>query len=541
MKYISNLKIPQMRALSIVGFLLLCGQHFAQAQIAQDNFEGNSTINSWFGDDCGMDLNTDNPLPNSNNPSAKVLKYTDIGGQYANVRFDAGFNFNLNSSAVFSLKIFVPSSGITGNQPNRISLKLQNGSLSEPWTTQCEIIKSVVLNQWQTITFNFASDPFINLDPTSVNPLYRNDFNRVVLQVNGENNTSRVVAYLDDFLYSVNAPTGYNLIWSDEFDGTGAVNNLKWHHQTQLPNGTSWYNGEVQHYTNRQVNSNQDYGVLNLTAKKEVYTNQGQTKQYTSARLNSKFAFKYGKVEVRAKLASGAGTWPAIWMLGKNIIEPGAYWSSTFGTTSWPACGEIDIMEHWGNNQNYVQSAMHTPSSFGSTTNYGGQNVANASTQFHNYVMEWTANSIVFSVDNVVHYVYNPAVKNASTWPFNAEQYLLLNIAIEPSIPASFVQTTIEIDYVRVYQQGALSTATIADKSNFKVYPNPVSEVLTITVDSSNLNSKAKIYSITGQLLQSFSINETEKTIDVTGLAPGIYFLEIQSDRGTERQKFIKK
>jgi beta-glucanase (GH16 family) len=531
-----------MRTLSTVGFLLLCGQLFAQPQIAQDDFEGNSTINSWFGDDCGMDLNTNNPLPNSNNPSSKVLKYTDVGGQYANVRFDAGFNFNLNSSAVFSLKIYVPSSGITGNQPNRISLKLQNGNLGEPWTTQSEIIKTIVLNQWQTITFNFASDPFINLDPTSVNPLYRNDFNRVVLQVNGENNTSRVMAYLDDFVYSGNAPTGYNLIWSDEFDGTGAVNNLKWHHQTQLPNGTSWYNGEVQHYTNRQVNSNQANGVLNLTAKKEVYTNQGQTKQYTSARLNSKFAFKYGKVEVRAKLATGAGTWPAIWMLGKNIIEPGAYWSSTFGTTSWPACGEIDIMEHWGNNQNYVQSAMHTPSSFGSTTNYDGQMVANASTQFHNYVMEWTANSIIFSVDNVVHYVYNPAVKNASTWPFNAEQYLLLNIAIEPSIiPTSFVQTTMEIDYVRVYQQGALSTTTIADQSNVRVFPNPVSEVMTIAVDSSTLNAKAKMYSITGQLLQSFSINETENTIDVAGLAPGIYFLEIKSDLGTERQKFIKK
>ncbi len=543
MKYISQLKnSPQMRKLISIVFLLLCGQLFAQPQIAQDDFEGNSTINTWFGDDCGMDINTNNPLPNSNNPSAKVLKYTDVGGQYANVRFDAGFNFNLSSSSVFSLKIYVPSTGITGNQPNRISLKLQNGSIGSPWTTQCEIIKSVVLNQWQTITFNFASDPFINLDPSSVNPLYRNDFNRVVLQVNGENNTSRVVAYLDDFLYSGNAPTGYNLIWSDEFDGSGAVNNLKWHHQTQLPNGTSWYNGEVQHYTNRQVNSNQANGVLNLTAKKEVYTNQGQTKQYTSARLNSKFAFKYGKVEVRAKLASGAGTWPAIWMLGKNIIEPGAFWSSTFGTTSWPACGEIDIMEHWGNNQNYVQSAMHTPSSFGSTVNFGGQTVANASTQFHTYVMEWSANSIIFSVDNVVHYVYNPAVKNASTWPFNSEQYLLLNIAIEPSIiSTSFVQTTMEIDYVRVYQQGALNTPSIADKSNVRVYPNPVSELMTIAVDGINLNSKGNLYSITGQLLHSFTLNETEKTIDVAGLAPGIYFLEIQSERGTERQKFIKK
>ena len=514
----------------------------AQVQLAQDNFEGTSTISSWFGDDCGMDNNFSNPFSGGINTSSKVLKYTDVGGQYANVRFDAGFNFNLANSAVFTLKIYVPSSGLTGTQPNRISLKLQNGSLGAPWSTQCEIIKSVVLNQWQTITFNFATDAFVNIDPTSINPVYRTDFNRVVLQVNGENNTSRVVAYLDDFYYTSTASTTSNLIWSDEFDGTGAVNNLKWHHQTQLPGGTSWYNGELQHYTNRQVNSSQANGVLSITAKKEVYTNQGQTKQYTSARLNSKFGFKYGKVEVRAKLATGAGTWPAIWMLGKNIIEPGAYWSSSFGNTSWPACGEIDIIEHWGSNQNYVQSAMHTPSSFGNTTNLGGQTIATASSQFHIYTMEWTANSIIFSVDNVVHYVYNPAIKNASTWPFNAEQYLLLNIAIEPSIiPTSFVQTTMEIDYVRVYQQGALSTATIADKSNFRVYPNPVSEELNIATEINYPVTKANIYSITGQLLHSFSINENETTINVAGLAPSIYFLEIQSDRGTERQKFIKK
>ncbi len=513
----------------------------AQVQLAQDNFEGTSTISSWFGDDCGMDNNFSNPFSGGINTSSKVLKYTDVGGQYANVRFDAGFNFNLANSAVFTLKIYVPSSGLTGTQPNRISLKLQNGSLGAPWSTQCEIIKSVVLNQWQTITFNFATDAFVNIDPTSINPVYRTDFNRVVLQVNGENNTSRVVAYLDDFYYTSTASTTSNLIWSDEFDGTGAINNLKWHHQTQLPGGTSWYNGELQHYTNRQVNSSQANGVLSITAKKEVYTNQGQTKQYTSARLNSKFGFKYGRVEVRAKLATGAGTWPAIWMLGKNIIEPGAYWSSTFGTTSWPACGEIDIMEHWGSNQNYVQSAMHTPSSFGNTTNLGGQTIATASSQFHIYTMEWTANSIIFSVDNVVHYVYNPAVKNASTWPFNAEQYLLLNIAIEPSISANFVQTTMEVDYVRVYQQGALSTPSIADKSNFRVYPNPVSEELNIAAEINYPVTNANIYSITGQLLHAFSTNQNETTVNVAGLAPGIYFLEIQSDRGTERQKFIKK
>ncbi|NNT70839.1 glycoside hydrolase family 16 protein [Flavobacterium sp. IMCC34852] len=243
-----------------------------------------------------------------------------------------------------------------------------------------------------------------------------------------------------------------NLVWSDEFNTNGAVSATNWHHQTQLPNGNSWYNGEVQHYTNRQVNSNVNNGVLSIVAKKETFTDQGQTKQYTSARLNSKFAFKYGRVEVRAKLPTGAGTWPAIWMLGKNIIEPGAYWSSTHGTTFWPACGEVDIMEHWGNNQNYVQSAMHTPSSFGGTVNIGGQIVSTASTQFHIYTLEWTSERMTFSVDGLIHYVYNPTVKDANTWPFDSDQYILLNVAMQPAIDPLFTQSAMEVDYVRVYQ-----------------------------------------------------------------------------------------
>ena len=243
-----------------------------------------------------------------------------------------------------------------------------------------------------------------------------------------------------------------NLVWSDEFNGTGAVDNTKWFHQTQLPDGNSWYNGEVQHYTNLITNTYQNSGALNLVAKKETYTNQGVTKQYTSARLNSKFAFKYGKVEVRAKLPSGVGTWPAIWMLGKNIIEPGGYWSATYGTVNWPASGEVDIMEHWGSNQNYVQSAMHTPSSYGGTVNLGGQVISTASTAFHIYTLVWTAEKMEFAVDGNIHYTYNPTVKNASTWPFDAEQYLLLNLAIQGNITSNFTQGAMEVDYVRVYQ-----------------------------------------------------------------------------------------
>ena len=248
------------------------------------------------------------------------------------------------------------------------------------------------------------------------------------------------------FIYSQES-----LVWSDEFNIDGPIDSSKWFHQTQLPSGGNWYNNEEQHYTDRLENSYVSNGILNIVAKKEEYTEQGQTKQYTSARLNSKEAFKYGRLVIRAKLPSGAGTWPAIWMLGKNINEDGGYWDATYGTTAWPACGEIDIMEHWGKNQNFVQSAMHTPSSYGGTINHGGQNIPTASNDFHVYELDWNAERMIFSVDGIVHYTYNPSTKNACEWPYDAEQYFLLNIAIEQG-GADITETAMEIDYIRVYQ-----------------------------------------------------------------------------------------
>lgn len=248
-------------------------------------------------------------------------------------------------------------------------------------------------------------------------------------------------------------PVYNKLVWSDEFENDGAIDSSKWHHQTQLPRGESWYNDEVQHYTNRLDNSFVSNGILNIVAKKEEFTDQGVTKSYTSARLNSKFAFKHGKVEVRAKLPSGAGTWPAIWTLGKSINEDGAYWDNRgCGNTSWPSCGEIDIMEHWGNNQNVVQSAMHTPSSNQNTINKGAQIIPSVSSDFHTYTLEWSPEKMIFSVDGKVHYTYNPTDKTDQTWPFDGEQYLLLNVAIQPSISVNFTQAAMEIDYVRIYQ-----------------------------------------------------------------------------------------
>ena len=234
------------------------------------------------------------------------------------------------------------------------------------------------------------------------------------------------------------------------------IDGTKWFQQTIIPNGSGWFNNEQQIYTDRTENSYVSNGTLKIVAKREQFTDQAVTKQFTSARLNSKFAFKYGRVEVRAKLPSGHGTWPAIWMLGKNINERGAYWQQQgFGTTGWPQCGELDIMEHWGRNQNYVQSAIHSPSSFGGTINHGGQYVGTVSTDFHTYSMDWSSERMIFKVDGIEHYTYDPVVKDADSWPFDAEMYLLLNVAIEDGISSAFRESEMEIDYVRIYTPDA--------------------------------------------------------------------------------------
>jgi beta-glucanase (GH16 family) len=324
------------------------------------------------------------------------------------------------------------------------------------------------------------------------------------------------------------------LVWSDEFDTEGAIDTTKWFHQTKLPSGGSWYNNEIQHYTNRVDNSyNDTAGLLHIVAKKEEFTDQGYTKQYTSARLNSRFAFTYGKVEIRAKLPSGAGTWPAMWMLGKNVRENGGYWyTQGFGTTGWPACGEIDIMEHWGTNQDYVSSAIHTPSSYGATVNVGGRTVSGASDTFHIYKMEWTPEQLVFSIDDMVHYTYHPAEKNDNTWPFDKELYLLLNVAILPAITADFNESSLVLDYVRVYQYSTVSSVHVADSRNITYFPNPFKNEITIDLgEFPNQDITLKIYNSDARLVKMYEFPDFGNIItleNLDDLSGGLYIISYE-------------
>lgn len=236
------------------------------------------------------------------------------------------------------------------------------------------------------------------------------------------------------------------LVWSDEFDVDGAVSSANWTLETFPPNNGSWWNGEKQHYTDRLDNAFVSNGTLKIVAKKETFTAFGSTQEYTSARLNSKFNFTYGRVDVRAKLPSGEGTWPAIWMLGRNI-----------DTVGWPACGEIDIMEHWGHNPTVVASATHTPACNGGCGNVtvGETHINDYDTAFHTYSVEWNEDELRFYIDDVFKYTYNPSTKNGQNWPYAWNQFILLNLAMGGSwfsIDPNFTEATFEVDYVRVYQ-----------------------------------------------------------------------------------------
>ena len=226
-----------------------------------------------------------------------------------------------------------------------------------------------------------------------------------------------------------------NLVWEEEFDGN-ALDTDSWNIETG--NGDNgWGNNEKQYYT--ADNAVVSDGSLKINAIAES-TNDFD---YSSARITTmdKQEFKYGRVEVRAKLPGAAGTWPAIWMLGSNFAE-----------VNWPASGEIDIMEHVGNDLGHVLGTLHMPGNSGGDGISKGTEVENVDSEFHTYTLEWTADHILFAVDDIVFHEY----KNSADTPFNQKFFLILNVAMGGNlggdIDPNFSEDTMEVDYVKVYQ-----------------------------------------------------------------------------------------
>ncbi len=505
-----------MRIQYIIYSLLVLSTSVSFSQQTPINFENSSHSFIGFGN-SSYAFNTD-PQDTTNN----VGEFNNDGSS-ANQGFYIDLNRSIDLDEEKNLSLSFYSYDTNSHS---ITIKLENGENPDVEVTQT--ISGSSQNNWTALSFDFSNATYTS-NGTSIDAT--GTYNRLTIFIDLGVNTSGT--YLIDTINDGSEVTDPNeidiiytdLVWADEFDTNGAIDAAKWHHQTQLPEGGNWYNGEVQHYTNRIENSSVNNGFLDITAIKESFTDQGQTKQYTSARLNSKFAFTYGRVDVRAKLPFGDGTWPAIWTLGKNINEDGGYWDNQYGTVGWPACGELDIMEHGLHPTNQVSVAIHTPSSYGGTVNTSIQTLADVANNFHVYSMNWSPDQITFLIDGVGFYTYNPAVKNDDTWPFYLEQYLLLNIAMGGNggaIDPNFSQSSMVIDYVRVYQNTTASTEDVF-ANKFSVYPNPSSDVLNIRTNEPI--DKVELYNTIGQLI----VAKKTTNINISSINIGVYILKIYS------------
>ena len=515
-----------MRIQYIIYYLLVLSTSVSFSQQTPINFENSSHSFIEFGN-SSYAFNTD-PQDTTNN----VGEFNNDGSS-ANQGFYIDLNRSIDLDEEKNLSLSFYSYDTNSHS---ITIKLENGENPDVEVTQT--ISGSSQNNWTALSFDFSNATYTS-NGTSIDAT--GTYNRLTIFIDLGVNTSGT--YLIDTINDGSEVTDPNeidiiytdLVWADEFDTNGAIDAAKWHHQTQLPQGGSWYNGEQQHYTNRIENSSVNNGFLDITAIKESFTDQGQTKQYTSARLNSKFAFTYGRVDVRAKLPFGDGTWPAIWTLGKNINEDGGYWDNQYGTVGWPACGELDIMEHGLHPTNQVSVAIHTPSSYGGTVNTSIQTLADVANNFHVYSMNWSPDQITFLIDGVGFYTYNPAVKNDDTWPFYLEQYLLLNIAMGGNggaIDPNFSQSSMVIDYVRVYQNTTASTEDVF-ANKFSVYPNPSSDVLNIRTNEPI--DKVELYNTIGQLI----VAKKTTNINISSINRGVYILKIYSGKRIVTKKVM--
>jgi len=246
---------------------------------------------------------------------------------------------------------------------------------------------------------------------------------------------------------TIAVPSDYVLVWADEFASDGLPDATKWVHETGR-NRQGWYNNEKQYYSGpRPENARIHDGMLTITALKEARSDQpdwgGQV--YSSTRLATlgKKDWTYGFFDIRARLPCGKGTWPAIWMLGSQ--------------GEWPAGGELDIMEWVGSRPERMFSTVHTTSGSGGNGKGADAPVTDACNTFHNYQMHWTAQQISFAVDGKVHFTYNNPGTGTSAWPFDAPQFMILNVAIGgdlgSAVDDAIFPVKMDVDYVRIYQK----------------------------------------------------------------------------------------
>ncbi len=263
----------------------------------------------------------------------------------------------------------------------------------------------------------------------------------------------RLISFLGIFVLTASAlscgapetPGDYTLVWSEEFAVDGLPDPATWSYETGLIR-----NQEAQYYTaGRPENARVENGCLVIEARKEDYADA----HYTSASVNTlgKREFFRGKLEVRAKIPTGRGSWPAIWMMGTNIT-----------TVGWPECGEIDVMENVGYEPDTIYATVHTPGSVndpGKVERGGHIDIPFPFDDFHVYAVEWQDDVLDFYCDGTKYFTYQKNASYSSYWRFDRPFYLLLNLAIggtwggAQGIDDTIFPLTYSIDYVRYYER----------------------------------------------------------------------------------------
>jgi beta-glucanase (GH16 family) len=238
-------------------------------------------------------------------------------------------------------------------------------------------------------------------------------------------------------LSSLAGAQDWKKVWSDEFDGSGPIDSQRWTFEEGRVR-----NKEMQIYT--RSNARRENGVLVIEARKE-----GEGITSSSVTTEGRQSWTYGRIEVKAKLPTGRGTWPAIWMLGVNRKQAG-----------WPACGEIDIMENVGYEPDIIHANVHTRRyNHAAKTGRGDKiSIPRPFDDFHVYAVEWTQAKMDFFVDGTKYFTLANDGAGVDSWPFDQPQYLILNLAIGGSwggrqgVDEGIFPQRFEIDYVRVYQ-----------------------------------------------------------------------------------------
>ena len=335
------------------------------------------------------------------------------------------------------------------------------------------------------------------------------------------------------FMYG-QTTSDFELVWSEEFNDTAkTVNAANWNFDV---GGTGWGNQELQYYTNRTDNARVENGCLILEAKKEVYTSYNLTCNYTSGRINTKAKASslYGKIEARMSLPSGAGTWPAFWMMPEV---------NTYG--NWPSSGEIDIMEHIGSDPTMISMAVHTKDNNGSKGNNWYKRVypGNVENQFHTYGIEWEQDAIRFYIDSVKQTtLWRNLSGTYTTWPFDKSFYVILNLAIGGKMGGAVNDAIFDspvkmaVDFVRIYKS---KTAAInSTKANsVKVYPTAFRDILTVATDET---ASVIITDLAGRKSLSTNVSGLQN-IDTSLLTSGVYFISVKQKNNTSTFKVFKK